>query len=63
MVPRFIAGLSAIGADPTRVPAYLTTPGLPGQSGLDAAAAERALLEGGHISAIIFSSTAEVRGA
>ncbi|GBF89716.1 uroporphyrinogen-III synthase [Raphidocelis subcapitata] len=62
VVPRFIAGLERIGAVPTRVPAYLTTPGLPGPSGLEACAHERAALEGGHIAAIIFSSTAEAQG-
>jgi hypothetical protein len=61
-VPRFIAGLERIGAAPTRVPAYLTTPALPGPAGLEACAHERAALEGGHISAIVFSSTAEVGG-
>lgn len=62
-MPRFISALERAGALPTRVPAYLTTPGLPGQAGLDACAAERELLFGGHIAAIVFSSTAEVRRA
>jgi len=61
-VPRFMAGLQRIGAAPTRVPAYLTTPGLPGKSGLEACAAERRMLEEGEVAAIIFSSTAEVGG-
>lgn len=60
MVPRFMAGLERIGAAATRVPAYLTTPGLPGAAGLAACAAERRLLEEGEVHAIVFSSTAEV---
>ncbi|KAI8476767.1 MAG: tetrapyrrole biosynthesis, uroporphyrinogen III synthase [Monoraphidium minutum] len=62
VVPRFMAALEAAGAAPTRVPAYLTTPGLPGQAGLAACAAERALLREGGIHAIVFSSTAEAQG-
>jgi hypothetical protein len=60
-VPRFIAGLEAIGAAPRRVPAYRTAPGLPGPDGPAACAAERALLQAGDVAAIVFSSTAEVR--
>jgi hypothetical protein len=56
-----MAGLARIGADAARVPAYLTTPGLPGDRGLDACAAERGMLEAGDIDAIVFSSTAEAR--
>lgn len=58
VVPRFIQALEAAGAAATRVPAYLTTLGLPGP---ECCAAEVQLLEQGHIHAIAFSSTAEVR--
>lgn len=62
VVPRFMAGLERIGADAVRVPAYLTTAGLPGAAGLEAAAAERDLFETGRVAAVVFSSTAEAQG-
>jgi hypothetical protein len=58
VVPRFIEALEAAGAAAVRVPAYLTTLGLPG---LECCAAEAQLLQQGRIDAIAFSSTAEVR--
>lgn len=58
VVPRFIQALEAAGAAATRVPAYLTTLGLPGP---ECCTAEAQLLQQGHIHAIAFSSTAEVR--
>jgi uroporphyrinogen-III synthase len=57
-----MAGLERIGAAATRVPAYITTPGFPGQAGLEACAAERELLQEGRVAAVVFSSTAEVGG-
>lgn len=58
VVPRFIAALEAAGAAATRVPAYLTTLGLPGPQ---YCSVEAQLLQQGHIDAVAFSSTAEVR--
>lgn len=57
VVPRFIEALAAAGASAVRVPAYLTTLGLPGSQ---CCIAEFKLLKDGHIDAIAFSSTAEV---
>ena len=59
VVPRFLAGLSAAGAQPTRVESYQTTAALAGPHECEA---ERQLLEEGHVDAIAFSSQAEVRG-
>jgi uroporphyrinogen-III synthase len=50
--------LAAAGAAAVRVPAYLTKLGLPGP---ECCAAEAQLLQQGHVDAIAFSSTAEVR--
>lgn len=57
VVPRFIEALQAAGATAVRVPAYLTTLGLPGP---ECCTAEAQLLQQGHVDAIAFSSTAEV---
>jgi uroporphyrinogen-III synthase len=58
VVPRFLEALEAAGAAAVRVPAYLTTIGLPGPQ---CCVAEASLLQQGAIDAIAFSSTAEVR--
>jgi hypothetical protein len=49
--------LAAAGAAAVRVPAYLTSVGLPSP---ECSAKEAALLQQGHFDAIAFSSTAEV---
>jgi uroporphyrinogen-III synthase len=59
VVPRFIDALVAAGAQPTRVPAYVTGLGCREED----ARAERGLLEDGAVHAIAFSSTAEVGGS
>lgn len=60
VVPRFLDALRAAGAQPVRVPAYLTSPGLPGPQWC---AREAALLQEGHYDAVAFTSSAEVRWA
>jgi hypothetical protein len=58
VVPRFLEALKDAGATPTRVHAYTTR-----QNALaDDIAPEAALMRGGCISAIIFTSTAEAQG-
>jgi hypothetical protein len=57
IVPRFMDALAAAGADAVRVPAYLTSVGLPSP---ECCAKEAALLQEGYFDAIAFSSTAEV---
>ncbi|WIA22644.1 hypothetical protein OEZ86_009619 [Tetradesmus obliquus] len=59
IVPRFMDALAAAGADALRVPAYLTSLGLPGP---ECCAKEAALLQQGYFDAIAFSSTAEAQG-
>lgn len=59
IVPRFMDALAAAGGDAVRVPAYLTSLGLPGP---ECCAKEAALLQQGYFDAIAFSSTAEVGG-
>lgn len=57
VVPSFIEALQAAEADAVRVPAYLTSLGLPGP---DCCTVEAQLLQQGCFDAIAFSSTAEV---
>lgn len=57
VVPRFLDALAAAGAAAVRVPAYLTTLGLPGP---DHCRREAELLQQGYFDAVAFSSTAEV---
>ncbi|KAF6261973.1 Uroporphyrinogen-III synthase HemD-domain-containing protein [Scenedesmus sp. NREL 46B-D3] len=59
VVPRFMDALTAAGAAAVRVPAYLTSVGLPSP---ECCAQEAALLQAGHFDAIAFSSTAEAQG-
>eukprot|EP00879_Flechtneria_rotunda_P033499 GHRR01037111.1.p1 GENE.GHRR01037111.1~~GHRR01037111.1.p1 ORF type:complete len:233 (+),score=82.37 GHRR01037111.1:216-914(+) len=59
VVPRFLEGLQAAGAEAVRVPAYITTVGLPGP---EACAKEAQLLQQGFFDAIAFSSAAEAQG-
>lgn len=58
VVPRFLEGLSALGAVVTRVPAYETAPGTPTAG----AVAELDLIASGLVDAVIFTSTAEAQG-
>ncbi|PNW72272.1 hypothetical protein CHLRE_16g675000v5 [Chlamydomonas reinhardtii] len=58
VVPRFLKALEDAGAVPVRLDAYLTRLGCrPDGCGL-----ERAALQGGHVHAVVFSSTAEAQG-
>ncbi|KAG2434103.1 hypothetical protein HXX76_007830 [Chlamydomonas incerta] len=58
VVPRFLKALQDAGAAPVRLDAYLTRLGCRPED----CAHERATLEGGHVDAIVFSSTAEAQG-
>ena len=57
-MPRFVAALEAAGAEATRVPAYVTRAGV----SADDIAAEAALMRGGCVDSILFTSTAEAQG-
>ena len=58
MVPRFLDALSAAGATPTRVSAYVTRPGV----SPDDIGPEAALMRAGVVEGIVFTSTAEAQG-
>lgn len=58
MVPRFIAALEDGGAAVTRVDAYVTRAGVSAED----IAPEAALMSGGCVDAIVFTSTAEAQG-
>jgi uroporphyrinogen-III synthase len=58
IVPRFLEALKDAGAYPTRVPAYLTTLGARKADVVK----EMEMLMRGAVSAIVLTSTAEVRG-
>lgn len=62
VLPHLISALRRIGCWPVCVPAFQTTPGLPGPGAMDACGAERELLMSGKIAAIIFASKAEAQG-
>eukprot|EP00892_Ulva_mutabilis_P012592 jgi/Ulvmu1/9705/UM055_0043.1 len=58
VVPRFLAALEEGGASATRVPAYMTRAGVTA----DDIAPEAALMSGGCVDAVVFTSTAEAQG-
>lgn len=58
VVPRFLAALEEGGAAATRADAYVTRPGVSAED----IAPEAALMSGGCVDAIVFTSTAEAQG-
>lgn len=57
-MPRFLAALETAGAEAHRVPAYVTRQGVSAED----IAPEAALMRGGCVDAMIFTSTAEAQG-